>query len=200
MYAVGLQDDKPSVRYVPESDYNDLRDRSQQQIKDAYSNGYSDGLQAGLARGQEESRKICSELNALLSDVRKQRGEIYRQAELEIVELAHAIASRIVSVQVEAEPSIVIESARKAVKLLLDRSKLVVKVSPMQEQFVRENLDKLLEIDDRIERIEIEADRRVSPGGCMLETESGNVDARIETELGNIANILRKTNMSLSED
>jgi flagellar biosynthesis/type III secretory pathway protein FliH len=32
-------------------------------------------------------------------------------------------------------------------------------------------------------RIRLEADETISSGGCIIETESGDVDARIETQL-----------------
>lgn len=177
-----------------------MLERSQQEKEEAYKNGYSDGFQMGTAKGQEEAARISGEFNQLITDVRNQRGEIFRQAELEIVELALAIARKIISVHAELMPDIVIDSARKAVKLLLDRTSLVVKVAPEQETFIRENLDRLYEMDDRIQKIDIETDRRVGPGGCMLDTESGNVDARIETELQNIEDALRQANLNLPED
>jgi flagellar assembly protein FliH len=177
-----------------------MLERSQQEKEEAYRNGYSDGLQMGTAKGQEEAAKIRGEFNQLIIDVKNQRGEIFRQAEREIIELALAIARRIITVQAESTPEIVIDSARKAVKLLLDRTNLVVKVAPEQEMFIRENIDRLYEMDDRIQKIDIETDRRVGPGGCMLDTESGNVDARIETELQNIEDTLRKTNLNQPED
>lgn len=199
-FRIGPTIEELEVKYVPETRYNHMLERSQQEKEEAYKNGYSDGFQMGTAKGQEEAARISGEFNQLITDVRNQRGEIFRQAELEIVELALAIARKIISVHAELMPDIVIDSARKAVKLLLDRTSLVVKVAPEQETFIRENLDRLYEMDDRIQKIDIETDRRVGPGGCMLDTESGNVDARIETELQNIEDALRQANLNLPED
>ncbi|MCK4657128.1 MAG: hypothetical protein KAT85_08830 [candidate division Zixibacteria bacterium] len=199
-FRIGPSIEELEVKYVPEARYNHMLERSQQEKEEAYRNGYSDGLQMGTAKGQEEAAKIRGEFNQLIIDVKNQRGEIFRQAEREIIELALAIARRIITVQAESTPEIVIDSARKAVKLLLDRTNLVVKVAPEQEMFIRENIDRLYEMDDRIQKIDIETDRRVGPGGCMLDTESGNVDARIETELQNIEDTLRKTNLNQPED
>jgi flagellar assembly protein FliH len=193
-FKVGPSRDQPQVRYVPESDYNDLLERCRQEKDEAYRKGRSDGLQEGLARGEEKSNAICRQFNGLILDTQSRRAEVFRKAELEVVELALAIAHRVIAVQADMTPEIIVDSVRKAVKLLLEKSSLVVKVSPQQEAFVRENLDKLYEIDDGIQRIEIESDRRVNPGGCVVETESGNVDARIETQLENIADALRKAN------
>ncbi len=198
-FAIGPRDDTPEVKYVPESEYNELAERSEREKGEAYRNGHSEGHRIGLAEGQEESRKTSAEFSRLIADVQSRSDEIYRRAELELLELALAIAHKVITVHAEMKPEILIDSVRKAVKLLLDRSNLVVKVAPDQERFIRDNLEKLYEIDDRIQRIEIETDRRIEPGGCILETESGNVDARIETELRYIAEAVRKANLNRSE-
>jgi flagellar assembly protein FliH len=199
-FRIGPTDQESEIRYVPESKYNHLLERSQQEKEEAYRNGYSDGLQMGLAKGREESTKICAQFRQLMDDIRSQREDIFRQAELEIVELAYAIARKVISVHAEKKPEILLDSARRAAKLLKDRSNLVLRVASEQESFIKENLEELYRIDDAIRRISIETDRRVKPGGCILETESGNVDARIETELRNIEDSLRKANMSSPED
>ena len=200
-FAIGPRKERePEIKYIPESDYKLLLERSRQEKDKAYRTGFSDGQQAGLAKGMEEAKKVVDAFNRLMVSVQNQRAEIYRQAELELVELALTIAHKIISAKAEIDNEIVIDAARKAVRLLLDKSNLVMKIAPEQESFVRENMDKLLAIDDRIEKIEIESDRRVGVGGCILETESGNVDARIETELQNITDALRKANLDQSND
>lgn len=197
---MGPRDDEPEVKYVPEDQYNNLLQRSQVEKEEAYRNGHTDGQQMGYTKGHEESLEICNKFNSLIQHVQNQRAEIYRAAELEVVELACAIARKVIGSYAETEPDIVLNSAQKAVRLLLDRSSLLVKVTPEQEEFVKANLDRLYAMDDRIQKIEIEADRRVGVGGCILETESGNVDARIETELECVANAIRKTNLNQAED
>lgn len=199
-FAIGPRRDEPEVRYVPEDQYNNLLHRSQVEKEEAYRNGHTDGQQMGYAKGHEESLEICSKFNRLIQNVQNQRAEIYRAAELEVVELAYAIARKVIGSYAETKPDIVMNSAQKAVKLLLDRSKLSVKVSPEQEEFVKANLDRLYAMDDSIQRIEVEADRRVGVGGCILETESGNVDARIDTELECIADTIKKINLNQAED
>jgi len=37
------------------------------------------------------------------------------------------------------------------------------------------------------------SDERLSPGGCIIEAGAGTVDARIETQMDEIANAFRET-------
>lgn len=195
-FAVGARGDAPETKYVPEAEYIELKERSLREKTEAFSNGRSEGYRTGLAEGKEESRRTIAEFQRLITDVQRQRDDLYRQAELELVELALTIARKVIAIHADMKPEILIDSVRKAVKLLRDKSNLVVKVAPGQERFIKDNLEKLYAIDDRIERIEIETDRRIDKGGCIVEAEAGNVDARIETELSNIAEAVRRANMN----
>ena len=51
----------------------------------------------------------------------------------------------------------------------------------------REDLTALV---DGIGQLEIVEDRRVSPGGCVVETTGGTIDARIETQFTEIESLL----------
>ena len=41
-------------------------------------------------------------------------------------------------------------------------------------------------MDDSFARIKFEPDERIDKGGCFVETEIGNVDARISTQLNEL--------------
>ena len=196
-FPIGPRDDAVTApKYVLEEEYVELLERSRIEKEEAYRKGHEEGRSSGLEDGMREARKVTESFNRLVTDVEAQRAGIYRQAESEVVDLAMEIAKKIIGIKAEFDPELVIDAARKAVRLLLDRSTLVIKVSPEQESFVRERLDDLYAMDDRIQRVTIEPDRRVAPGGCVLETDSGNVDARLETEMQAITDSLRKANAS----
>ncbi len=191
---------EPKVKMVPEADYKRLEVRAQQEKEEAYKNGHSDGHQMGLSKGMEQANRIAANFNNLINDINRQREEIYREAELEVIGLVIALARKIIMAKAETDPEIVIGSVQRAIQLLLEKSKLHIKVSPDQIEFVRENLNRLYEMDDSIQRIELEPDRRVGVGGCIVETEAGNVDARIEKEFDNIADAIREVNRRSREE
>lgn len=184
------------MKYVPEEQYNAMLNRMQAEKEQAYKDGFEDGKQMGLATGLEESKKVAEGFNGLIASVRNQQAEIYRQAEEGAVDLAIAIARKIIGAKADSDPSLIVDAAKKAVRLLLDKSSIVVKIAPEQEEFVSQNLDKFYAMDDRIQKVEIEADRRVQPGGCVLETDSGIVDTRIEVELQSIEKALKLANQT----
>jgi flagellar assembly protein FliH len=55
---------------------------------------------------------------------------------------------------------------------------------------VREHRAAIASGSDSIRDMVIEADEKVERGGCILESDSGNVDARISTQLKKIEETL----------
>ena len=47
---------------------------------------------------------------------------------------------------------------------------------------IEQNINKFLQRDTFIKEIIIEADLRVRYGGCLIETPTGNINARIESQ------------------
>jgi flagellar assembly protein FliH len=189
-----------AARFIPEEEHLRIVDQLEREKKEAYSRGFTDGDKAGTTKGMDEARKVAERFSLLVSQVEAQRTEILRQAESEVAGLAMAIARRVIGVKAELDDELVLDAVRKSARLLLDRSQLTVKVAPEQHDFLKHHLDDLYAIDDRIQRISVEENRRVRPGGCILETDSGNVDARIESELQNIEKIIRNVNLQQADD
>ena len=50
--------------------------------------------------------------------------------------------------------------------------------------------DDLLSLLDGIKNLEIVDDRRVGDGGCVIETNAGTIDAKIETQLAEVERAL----------
>ena len=55
---------------------------------------------------------------------------------------------------------------------------------------VKEMRQDLMEMLDGLRHLEIVDDRRVGDGGCVIETNAGTIDAKIETQLAEVARAL----------
>jgi flagellar biosynthesis/type III secretory pathway protein FliH len=65
----------------------------------------------------------------------------------------------------------------------VERERITVLVHPDDLELVREAMDGLRATLGGIEHCEVQAERRVSRGGCVVRTPDGDVDARVETKL-----------------
>jgi len=177
-----VRDDEPLMRTVPEEEFIRMKAELEAKVSSAEQEEYSRGHEAGLSKGRLEAQGVAAKLNQAVLQIEKQRHELLNASEKECTELSLRVARKIIDEHVKLDPEIVHTGFKKAVALLLDKSRLILKVSPDQHQMIRSQLDTLYSFDDSIERIDLEADPRVGDGGCVVETESGNVNARIESQ------------------
>ncbi len=172
-----------------------LRDayaRVEQIEADAHQKGYSEGNSKGKNEGFAEATGLMNTLVDGLKQLEAARGVYYGKAEKEMLDLVLLIAAEIVRREVAQDPAIVVEVLRKAVSELETKQSIVVRLSPKDMELIgvmRESLHEEMEV---VEKIEFKADPAVTPGGCILETNIGSLDATVENRLLNIHRTLRE--------
>lgn len=166
--------------------------RVEQIEADAYQKGYREGNIKGKHEGFAEATGLMNTLVDGLKQLEAARGIQYRKAEKEMVDLVVLIAAEIVRREVAQDPAIVVEVLRKAVSELETKQSIVVRLSPKDMELLgvmRESLQQEMEV---VEKMEFKADPAITPGGCILETNIGSLDATVENRLINIHRTLRE--------
>lgn len=135
----------------------------------------SEGLVAGQARAA-----------AVLADAADARDRMLADAASEIPRLAVAVARRLVGRALEADPQIVREMVQSALERVRRARRLEVRVHP----------DDLAQVQSLVldgERaVTFHADPSIDRGGCVVRTDVGELDARIEAQLAAVEQALSK--------
>lgn len=137
---------------------------------------------------------IESEINQQVSDLRRRLTEtidsvaaistnIKAGSEIELVELAMKIARKIVSREVTIDREIALTLVKVSLAKLHNRSAAEVHLNPEDFAFVNAHREKL----DYRGALDVVEDRSISPGGCLIHTETGDIDARIESQFDEIS-------------
>jgi type III secretion protein L len=97
----------------------------------------------------------------------------YANAEPEMIRLATAIARKIIGEELRTSPETIVAIVREA--LAAGRGqRIVIRVHPSAAALVRKSVGA---------EIQVAASESVAPGGCVIESEFGIVDAQLETQL-----------------
>ena len=141
----------------------------------------------GYAAGRDEaSAELAPAAQALQNAaVAVQEDVVARADQLEAhaVDLALFLAEKVLGGALAVQPERVVESVRGALRGIVERERVTVLVHPDDLELVREAMDGLRATLGGIEHCEVQAERRVSRGGCVVRTPDGDVDARVETKL-----------------
>lgn len=153
--------------------------------------GYAKGLRDGEAKGYEKgsteakaaAEKLRCRVESVLSSFEKSRRALYGKAENAVVSLAVDIAEKIVATELTLNQSIIVNVVSKALSHIADKDKLVMRISPADAATLEARTDFWMPVNERLTDIRIEQDERVGPGGCVIESSAGVVDARLDVQL-----------------
>jgi len=116
-----------------------------------------------------------------------------------VIELAVAIASKVVGHEVEEHPELVVEQARGCIRRLQEREHVRIRVNPEDVDTMRQAKEELIAAFDGVRRIDVVDDRRVGKGGCVVESESGSLDARLDRQLKEVEQVLLEASSGASD-
>ncbi len=153
--------------------------------------GYAKGLDEGTAKGLEKGLAELAELKAAYEKVLR---ELSQRADAAISERAEKvngvvmdIARRVVAAELEVKAEVVVNVVGEALGKIRDTNKVIIHLNPQDVQEARRHRHDFLAALDGVFNLQMVEDETVGRGGCMIETGSGLVDARLESKLTEIA-------------
>ena len=188
----------------------DAQDEAKLIREEAYQSAYAEAKRAGHQKGFEEGYTQASiearnyvvtefererglyraDIEAFLEVIEVERQKAWVKMEVQIVQLTADAVRHIIKIESQENKSLVLATVQNAMRRVAESTTLRIRVNPADLETVRNYRVEILEMLDGIKHLEINEDRRVGQGGCVLETEAGNIDARMETQLQILPDIL----------
>ncbi len=160
-------------------------DLLKKQLEDYYSLGYREAQEKTrrdvereytdkLFRKYEEVYKILQQFDESFADYEKSFEKL-------VIETAFEVAKKVVQREISSN-TIINENVRFAINKIMGANEIRLKLNPADIEELTETTKNLIH-SSSFNKIKIEADERIELGGCLIETEIGNVDSRISTQL-----------------
>ena len=148
----------------------------------AFQKGFLEGKKVGFESGAKKADSVVDSLCQVLGQLENIRQEIFQDIEKEVTQLALSIARKIVCHEVKTTQETVTCVARKALSRVDNPAKIKIKLNPRDLQFIKDTQDQLSHFLDNVDKIRFEAEESIQSGGCLIETDRGDIDARIEKQ------------------
>jgi flagellar assembly protein FliH len=149
--------------------------------KHAYENGFHQGEKAGMEIAEKKSEALMRAYAAAILELGQHRRAIYTQVEREVVQLALAVAKKIVHREIRADQEIIQTLVKVALSHVADKTGIRVRLNPADYSYLQEQRSEISAGGAGAEVVLL-ADKSIQRGGCLVETDCGNIDARIEEE------------------
>ena len=152
---------------------------------EAYREGFQLGYDEGLRLATEEQHDTGTRLSALLQGVASDTEELVRGLESQVVQLAMAIAEKVIAREAKTDPEIVLGVVRSALSEVHDVTELRIRVNPDDVPLIETRWQEMLP-RSTAERSELVPDVLVERGGVVVETRIGYADSQLKTRLNQI--------------
>ncbi len=159
--------------------------------KEAYELGFKAGEKAGFEFGRQKAEVLFSGLSGLLEEITSLRESLYRRCEAEMVELSLSIAKKVIGVEVEMRKDAVLGCVRNAMKTVSTGGEVLIKVNTKDLEVLVNNSSDLARYGSGIKGVKVEGDEAISRGGCVIDTNYGEIDSTIESLMAEIEEKLR---------
>jgi flagellar assembly protein FliH len=146
--------------------------------REAHARGYAEGEAAGLAAGAQESTVLVRELMTAVDNIIKVRSDMLRRTERQMVQLALAVAQRIVQRELATDPALLLEMARGVIARLDESARLTVRLNPHDYE-----VSGAAAIADLGPNVTVTADSKVEAGGCRIDSDLGTLEAGVEAQI-----------------
>jgi len=193
---VGIPEEEPELPEVIEESAAPAIDVEQLE-KDAFERGYAEGRDEGLNEGRNEGMQeglkvgetaAAAQIEEMsryytdsLAEVAALKDTLRDQVEEEVVRLALAVAKKVVHREIHIDPTIIHALVRVALERVSGKTAVTVRLCPTDYEYMTSKHGDMSRAEGR--EINFEPDTSITQGGCMIQTEIGDIDARIEEEL-----------------
>ncbi len=108
---------------------------------------------------------------------------VAEQARGDAIEIGFQVASRILEMEVKANPEALFALVRSALRKAGDSRRVVVRLAPGDAAVLDTDRTRLNEGALASARVEVLPDAALLPGDCLVETDFGQIDGRLATRL-----------------
>lgn len=154
--------------------------------EEARQKGYKEGYEAGWKEGKVEVDRLVGRIHTIIEKLIQKRMEIIEGAETQLINLVLLMVKKVVKVISENQKNVVISNVIQALRKLKTRGDVVIRVNLEDVQLTTEHTKEFIRMIENLRSVSIVEDTTVDRGGCVIETDFGEIDARISSQLHEI--------------
>lgn len=130
-----------------------------------------EGYQEALIRLNEHILHFDAQVKAMRTELMQK-----------MMPLALTAAKKIVAKELELHPDSIVDIVINVLRSVLQNRKVTILVNKQDKEILEGHKAKLKEPFERLEALSIQEHPDIKPGGCVIETETGIIDASLDNQ------------------
>jgi flagellar assembly protein FliH len=172
----------------------------QAELEEAYRRGQDEALQElegslqqqreALQKKEQELHSAADMLGRSLEEVSLLRESLLHNSSQDMLRLVMSISKQVIHREVSLDKEVVLATIDRALRSAVRCDSYHLRVNPSDLALVTERKPLFEASINGLRNLTLEADPAIEPGGCLLESQLGEVDATIDGQLEAIRRIL----------
>lgn len=154
-----------------EFEIKELKKKTEKKCKELEAKARDAGFQEGLL-----------EFNKHVVALEEKKRQLYHETQRLIIPLALKAAKKIVSQELKLNPNVIVEIVKQTLKPVLQNHRIRIFVNKEDRNVLESNKDSIKSILEQVETFSIEDRPDIEEGGCIIETESGIINATLDNQ------------------
>ncbi len=150
-----------------------------QAYDEGFKLGYEEGNKEAFEKKSQELQVGIDEIQKLLESFNDLKKELVQQNERHIITLIYNLAEKIAFDQIEKKPEVIMNIITKAIEQAQLEEDIHVSVSSEQLHFIEQLRQSQQEKFEVLKNVKITGSDEIKPGGCVIETNYGVIDAQV---------------------
>jgi flagellar biosynthesis/type III secretory pathway protein FliH len=169
-------------------------------VSDNFEKGKAEGFAAGEKAGYDKAKagfdaevaKNKELITKYIKQMEDTKKTMINNLEHILLRFCMELTKKIISCELATNKEIITATIKRALAMIADRENIVIRVSPGDMETASGDKDFLSTVTERLENVRIEEDARIGKGGCIIESNSGLVDARLGVQIEEVDELVEK--------
>jgi type III secretion protein L len=152
-------------------DVEHYKKKTEEECQQLKEKAKEEGFEEGLKKFNEQLLHFDKRLRLIQTDLQKQ-----------ILPLALKAAKKIVGEQLNLNPETIVEIVIQTLTPVTQNHRFNIYVNKADKEVLEAQKPKIKNILDQVQTLTIQERNDITPGGCIIETETGIINASIENQ------------------
>ncbi len=163
--------------------------------KEGHKTGYEEGFQTAYQKGENSAKEefipLLQTINSLIQELSEFRTMMYPKVEKEMIEMITGLTKKILQHEINTNEDSVKQMILLAINSVIDKENMTIRIHPSDKAHAEAFFPELKNLFGEIKNITFEEHPGIEKGGCVIETNFGTIDAKVDQLESQIDKILK---------
>jgi len=163
--------------------------------KEGHKTGYEEGFQTAYQKGENSAKEefipLLQTINSLIQELSEFRTMMYPKVEKEMIEMITGLTKKILQHEINTNEASVKQMILLAINSVIDKENMTIRIHPSDKAHAEAFSPELKNLFSEIKNITFEEHPGIEKGGCVIETNFGTIDAKVDQLESQIDKILK---------